>query len=121
MPRRDCDPDNRRVASGLSVLQGRCELEAMRRDDPVIVVTRCDQRCGLRGALTDFVVGRAGPEHRKIVGIFGCSVIRDPRPTDRELMESKQIHYSNGRDGCGKQVWTLSHARAHEHSTITPR
>jgi hypothetical protein len=49
------DPDERWFVAALRGLQGRGELEAVCRHNPIIVIGSCDERRGITTALRDVV------------------------------------------------------------------
>ena len=78
------------------LLQGGDVLEAVARDDPVVVVRRHeeDRRVLAAGVLLDVVEGRYSPQVGKVLLVVTAAVVADPGVADSELVESEQVHHT---------------------------
>ena len=72
------NPDQYRLIAGLGMLECRSKLEAVRRENPVVMVTRQHHGWRVSSPFLDIVIGRVRPDGFKI--FRGRPVNRSPRP-----------------------------------------
>ena len=53
-----------------------------------------------------------------MVGVFGGTVIRDPRPADGELVEAEHVHHADGGDGGAEELGSLVQDGADEKPSV---
>ena len=104
--------------SSLGVLQCGGELEAVGRENPVVVVAGGDQSRRIGRAGTDVVVGRICQQGFEILGVVRRAVIRSPGPADGPLVEAQHIQHAHRGDHRAKQVGALGQAGAGQQPAV---
>ncbi len=97
MSRLGFNPNQHRSRPRLIRLHGRRELEAMPRHHAVIMIRGRNQRRRIFLSRLQIVQRRVRIQRLEVVGIIGRSVIRSPRPSNRELLKAQHVHHSHQR------------------------
>ena len=92
----------------LLVLQLGYILERVGRHYTIIVVASHYQDGWILNVRADIVEWRIGIQILEaLLGVFASPIVASPSPTDRELLITEHIHYTNLRNCYTKEVWAL--------------
>lgn len=118
MARLRIDANQHRIVASLRGLQRRRIFERMRGYDPIVVV-RSRRQCRriLRSHL-DVMDWRVGLQHLELGFVRAGAVVRDPVPTNRELMEPQHVHHARLLDHGPEQFRSLIRHCADQESAI---
>src|SRR6185295_11136273 len=96
-----------RVTSSLRRLKHRRILEIMRRHYSIVMIGGRYQGRRILRARLDVMNGRVSIERLKLSFVVARTVIRDPVPADRELVEAQHIHHARLFYDCLEQFRPL--------------
>src|SRR6187399_1501236 len=82
------------------------------------MIASCDECRWISLPWLNVVVRRIREEILELLRIVRRTVIRNPRSSNRELVESQHVHDADGGNCSAKQFRTLRQARANKKSAI---
>lgn len=114
--------DHQRLVSDLRaqrVLQLRNELERVKRHDAIIVVSRQEEKSGIRfRRVRNIVQRREGLQVGEVIVELGVTVVGLPRVANGEFVEAKHVHDANMRQASSEQIRSLVTSGANQQSSV---
>ena len=99
-------------------LQGGRVLEGMGRYHAIIVVRGGDECRRIGHAVTNIVYRRVSIKLLELFRVVARAIVRNPVPSDRELLKSKHVHDRDLGHGGAKQIWPLVDHRTHQEAAV---
>src|ERR1700730_8269900 len=111
-------PDQDWIAASQRSLQGCRKFERMPRQYPVVMVASGNQRWRITLPSNNILKRRVFDQIPESFGSIRRTVVRLPRPANREFLESEHIKHTNLRNRRPKEFRVLSERRADQQSAI---